>query len=39
VRAANTDVAITQQPDDPSKRRLYVSVERARANREAGQPE
>ncbi len=36
VRAANTDVAITQQQDDPSKRRLYVSVERARANREAG---
>jgi len=34
VRGANTDVAISQAQEDPSKRRLYLSVERARANRE-----
>ena len=39
VRAANVDVAITEQQGDPEKRRLYVSVERARANREAGPTE
>lgn len=36
VRAANTDVAISEQPNDPSKRRRYISVERARANLEPG---
>ena len=33
VRAANTDAPITQEQSEPGKRRLYTSVERARANR------
>ncbi|MGD9934520.1 MAG: hypothetical protein AB7T37_12505 [Dehalococcoidia bacterium] len=33
VRAANTDAPITEEQPEPGKRRLYTSVERARANR------
>jgi enoyl-CoA hydratase len=36
VRAANTDTAITVKNEEPGKRRLYVSVERAR-QREKGE--
>ena len=34
VRAANTEIPITSENDDPTKRRLYVSVERARKRME-----